>query len=324
MTGPEQHAWGYPLWGEAQAAYTPTSDKKRVPVKLRVCDGRVPLAPENVIGLCTYYYRPLHKEYIDKSGVPLGDTPAAAARYLKKKWHEIRDWSDQWNPWSDHETSTLLLDQRTELIPADPSSPDWSRHANFMMRHIGCGHKPPSYYVSYGYFYCSRYGNLLRPQLTTKGQAWLDKARNELQRNMENGLGDNMDGDHINVQCRRYPNRSVHMQVTRYKLEISNTLFKTFAFNTHPASYLDAGLADLPMKDLLKITAEPDYEDWFTEDTARQIYETGTAAAPDMLRRGKDWAERKLKSARDNAEEMAQDAGEAIEKALNRLMQKFQ
>ena len=60
-----------------------------------------------------------------------------------------------------------------------------------------------------------------------------------------------------------------------------------------------------------------------TRANQEQIYETGKSAAPDMLHRGKNWAKHKLKDAAESVKEAAQDTGDAIEQALNHLMQKF-
>ncbi|MDN0075777.1 hypothetical protein QU481_12865 [Crenobacter sp. SG2303] len=81
-----------------------------------------------------------------------------------------------------------LIRNRDQLIKARSSDGDWSRHANFMVRHVGCEHKPPEYYVGYGYYYYSNYGKKLMPRLSPAGQKWLIDGRKQLQINMEKGL----------------------------------------------------------------------------------------------------------------------------------------
>lgn len=275
------------LWGDAEATHTPVADTRRVPVKVCVCDRHVPPAPENAIGHCVYYYRPLHEEYIEKTGVAT--------------WQAVIAWAVEWIPWANTGVARRLLKDRDALIQPGSQAADWSRHASFMMRHIGCGHQPPSYYVSYGYYYCSRYGKLLKPSLSQQGKAWLKFAKKLLQRNMEHGLKQNMAGQLIAISCKRYPNRSFQMTVPRLQLELDDGIFKTFAFKTHVPSYLDAGLADLPFSDLTKIGAEPNIEEWLDPKTWEQALESGEEVG----------------------KEKARDIGTAVEQALQWLIKKF-
>jgi hypothetical protein len=237
---------------------TVPENETRVPVQVTVCDKRVTPAPEQVIGQCTYYYRPMGGEFANK------DTLDGA-----RKWASEQEW------WG-HESIEWLLGEREELIKADSGSPNWSRHANFLMRHINCGHRPPDYYVSYGYYYCSTYGARLLPSLSPAGQAWLIDARKLLQRNMEKGLYDNMRGDSIVVSCQRFPERSSTMSCKRYELEVDPELFKKFAYGTHVPAYLDGGLADLPISDLTKIGMQPKVGDlYFDRNGLGQAWESG-------------------------------------------------
>lgn len=240
---PDETTTNQALIGEASSIHTPVSNKTRIPVRVRTCNLHVPPAPRDVLGHCTYYYRPLHEEYVEKSGV--------------STWQAFKAWTSDWNPWDNVKVSWQLFNNRDQLLKANPGTPEWSRHANFMMRHIGCGHKPPAYYVSFGYYYCSIYGEALRPKLSTHGKAWLDRARLLLQLKMEEGLKQNMDGDVIDMPSREFPGASVHMIVPQYQLEVINTVFQNFAFNTHVPAYLEAGLADLGLFDLAAIAASP-------------------------------------------------------------------
>lgn len=308
MPSPDQ-PWGYDVRGSAEASYTPVADKQRIPVKATVCDQRVTPAAEAVIGQCAYYYRPLHEEYINKTGMAT--------------WQAIKAWALAWNPWNDLKVAKQLLQHRSALITASSTSPDWSRHANFMMRHIGCGHTPPDYYVSYGYYYCSRYGSLLRPRLSKHGQKWLDDARKNLQKNMEFGLKQNMDGITILIPCKRYPNRSVQMSAPQYKLEFNNGLFKTFAFKTHVPAYLDAGLADLPITDLMQIGAEPNIEEWLDKDTWEQALESGAEVGKEKVKDAWNSTKSTASEAWKATTQAAQATGQAVEQALQWLMQKL-
>ncbi|MDG3821217.1 hypothetical protein L5B88_29925 [Pseudomonas aeruginosa] len=189
-----------------------------------------------------------------------------------------------------------LILKRDRLIQAESSDDDWSRHASFMVRHVGCGPKPPDYYVSYGYYYCSTYGAKLNPRLSSQGQAWLRNARKNLQENLEDGLADNMRGDEIEIPSKNYPNRTSRMKVSRFELEVINETFKTFAFNTHVPAYLDAGLADLPIGDLLKIGGQPNIEEWLDRETWNQALESGDQVLGDKYNKGKQAIEDAIES----------------------------
>lgn len=252
-----------------QAIHTPSSDKRPVPIDHMRCDDYVPPAAKSIIGHCEFYYRPLHQEYVQKSGV--------------STWRAIKAWATIWDPWDDREVVAKLLRQRDKLIQAHSSADNWSRHASFMMRHIDCGHKPPDYYVSYGYYYCSTYGKKLHPRLSPAGQSWLRDGRRLLQENMEKGLNQNMTRKIIIIPCKRYPNRSVTLNIPKRQLELDNATFKAFAFDTHVPAYLDAGLADLPISDLIMIGGQPNIEEWADVETWKQAIDSGVEVS-------KDWA----------------------------------
>lgn len=287
------------ILGAADATHTPTSDTQRVPVHLSICDKQVPPAAQTILGQCEYYYQPLHNEYIDKSGVAT--------------WQALKAWATRWNPFDDVTVFQRLLANRDALIAANSTHGDWSRHANFMLRHIGCEHTPPDYYVSYGYYYCSTYGERLRPRLSEAGQRWLAAARLKLQENLEEGLDDNMNGDQIDVPCNEFPNRSLVMSVTQYELEVTNETFKTFAFRTHVPAYLDAGLADLPIPDLARIGGQPNIEEWLDGETWQQAWDSGTAVAGTK-------AMRVVEAVGDAAQavgDTAQAAGDAVQTGID-------
>ncbi len=65
------------------------------------------------------------------------------------------------------------------------------------------------------------------------------------------------------------------MNISQCELEIDNSTFKTFAFNTHVPAYLDAGLADLRLDDLAKIGGQPNIEEWLDGETWRQAFGSG-------------------------------------------------
>jgi hypothetical protein len=276
--------------GYAESYMTLKSYTKRARVERTVCDDHVPPAADSIIGHCEYYYRPLQCEYTET----VEKVTAGSA------------WASSWDPWTDKEVSARLLRQRQTLIQPDCTASDWSRHSNFMMRHIGCGHKPPSYYVSYGYFYCSNYGAKLKPTLSKDGQEWLDNARFYLQRNMERGLAQNMQGNAIQMRSVKPGNGSFKMTVPQYTLELDDETFKSFAFKTHPLAYLDGGLAGLQLADMTKITGGPALEEWADWRTYEQVWDSGKVVARKVI--GEAWDA-------TNA-----DIDDPVSKALGRLM----
>jgi len=282
--------------GYAESYMTLKSYTKRARVERTVCDDRVPPAADSIIGHCEYYYRPLQCEYTET----VEKVTAGSA------WATVKAFATSWDPWTDKEVSARLLRQRQTLIQPDCTASDWSRHSNFMMRHIGCGHKPPSYYVSYGYFYCSNYGAKLKPTLSKDGQEWLDNARFYLQRNMERGLAQNMQGNAIQMRSVKPGNGSFKMTVPQYTLELDDETFKSFAFKTHPLAYLDGGLAGLQLADMTKITGGPALEEWADWRTYEQVWDSGKVVARKVI--GEAWDA-------TNA-----DIDDPVSKALGRLM----
>jgi hypothetical protein len=279
--------------GFAASYMTPKDYKIRPVVQLCQCTKTVPPAADSIVGKCSYYYRPLHDEYIEKTGV--------------SGWEAVKTWLTSWNVWHDLTVAARLLKNRDKLIEADSTDPDWSRHANFMMRHIECGHQPPKYYVGYGYYYCSTYGAKLEPKLSHAGKKWLAKTRWGLQKYMEDGLNQNMLGDSIKIVSVK-SKKEFQMTVPQYGLELDDETFTTFAFNTHPLAYLDAGLADLPLWDLLEIAGQPDIEEWGDSRTWKQAEDCGWAVA--QKKTNDAWETTNLKMS------------DLVNQALNRLMEK--
>ncbi|HDR9033481.1 TPA: hypothetical protein QDB07_000931 [Burkholderia vietnamiensis] len=246
---------------------TPSGYTQRADGERKKCDLNVPPAADSIVGTCEYYYRPLHCAFREK----VEKLPS---------FNELVEWAKTFNPWSDGDVNAQLLGKRDRLIPPVCIDSDWSRHSNFMMRHIGCGHKPPSYYLSYGYYYCSNYGEKLRLALSKPGRDWLDNARKLLQVNMEDGLNQNMQGSVIRMASQKSGDDKFKMKVLQYQLELNDETFKTFAFNTHPLAYPDAGLADLPLPDLIKIAGQPSIQEWEDGRTWGQAIDTARVVLP--------------------------------------------
>lgn len=113
------------------------------------------------------------------------------------------------------------------------------------------GEAPPSYYLGYGDRYVRRFSEVTRPLLSPAGQVWLDRVREGLQRAME-------------AERVRDPLGFV-------ALEHQDQRFLDFAYGTHPDAYLEAGLDQLPLRDLLIIGTTPDARDLLSARGRRQI-----------------------------------------------------
>ncbi|CAB3694534.1 hypothetical protein [Trinickia soli] len=273
MAEQEQH-----VLGEGSAILTPTDHKVRPAVQVGRCIKEVPPAAASIIGKCPYYYQPLHGEYLE----------TVEKVSVSSVWETVKAFATSWDPWKDKEVARRLLHRREQLIAPESTDSDWSRHGNFMMRHIGCGHKPPSYYVSYGYYYCSHYGAELFPNLSAKGKAWLVLARRYLQLNLEDGLRQNMRGDVVQIASQKPGNGAFSMTVRKRELELNDETFQTFAFKTHPLAYLDGGIAYLPPADLINIIRQPNLQEWGSQGTYEQAIATGTSS---IKTRGRDAAD---------------------------------
>ncbi|AJY07279.1 hypothetical protein QZM46_05995 [Burkholderia vietnamiensis] len=304
--------------GTGSGMLTPTGYKDRPKVAINICDKYAPPAADSIVGTCPFYYQPLHGEY--------WETVEKVSK--SSAWETVKKFATSWDPWKDKEVARRLLHRREKLIELKSTDSDWSRHGNFMMRHIGCGHKPPDYYVSYGYYYCSDYGKNLYPTLTAQGKKWLENARWWLQRYIEIGLQQNMQGDQIAFKSAKPGNGELSMQVERYELELENNgdTFKTFAFVTHPLAYLDGGLAGLPVADLTKIGMRPNLQEWGDGRTLKQAWDAGIPVAK---QKAHDWSSEAADQAREwgsdvarKAREWSSDTSDEVSRALERLLNK--
>ena len=98
------------------------------------------------------------------------------------------------------------------------------------------GKKAPDYYREYGDKYVKRFDEL-KPELSEKGQEWMEKTKDRLQFKMESGL------------------RSGEWD------ESKPEELKKKAYDSHSEAYLEAGLADLPQEDVDKILTTVDRGD---------------------------------------------------------------
>ncbi len=126
---------------------------------------------------------------------------------------------------------------------------------------------PPDYYLSYGDRYIRRFTVRTRPLLSEPGQQWLDQTRVLLQVFLE---------DAIQADPAAFA-----------VLETDSPAFRRFAFETHPDAYWEAGLADLPIRDLILIFLTPDVADLLSDEGRDQTREI-------LLRLQVEWSARAL------------------------------
>lgn len=127
------------------------------------------------------------------------------------------------------------------------------RNADFMSR-AEPGETPPDYYLNYGDKYVNRFKTVLRPKLSSAGQAWLDCTLIALQTAIED---------------RRDANPWAFAE-----LERDNDSFRDFAYGTHSNAYVDCGVCELPISDQFKIVLTPDFRDLLTLGGVGQILDS--------------------------------------------------
>ena len=143
------------------------------------------------------------------------------------------------------------------------------RHDNFLDRHPEleqtCSDCIPDYYLDYGERYVIKFTDDLYPKLSNRGKEWLVRARLNLQVAIE---------DHIRTDGLAFA-----------LLEENPSLFRKFAFDSHADAYLDAGLADLPLTDLMKIGTTPSIKDLLSKDGTMQVFQISNALGKDRVKK---------------------------------------
>lgn len=135
------------------------------------------------------------------------------------------------------------------------------RHDDFVKRNPG--KTPPDYYLAYGEKYAVRFTAETYKKLSPEGKAWLTKALLNLQ---------------VAIEDKRRKDPAAFD-----KLEHNPKAFRDFCFETHSKAYLDAGLADLPYLDRLKIGWTPDAKDLFSKKGLSQAADVAVKMAYDDL-----------------------------------------
>lgn len=138
--------------------------------------------------------------------------------------------------------------------PVRPGSPDYyqQRVDDFISRNPGMD--PPDYYLGYGQKYMERFQALDSSDLSAEGLQWRDRTTLALQQSIEDFRARDPEGF--------------------AELERNPEAFRQFAFESHPGAYVDSGLYDLPVQDLLVIAATPDVGDVLSQEGIAQTLTT--------------------------------------------------
>ena len=117
------------------------------------------------------------------------------------------------------------------------------RYNDFVSRNPGI--TPPSYYLSYGDKYLTRFLNETKKKLSKQGKKWINEVAINLQKAIEDRLSE-PDGDSFEMKDE----------------------FKDYAFGSHSNAYINKGgkvpIEELQMTDLVQIALTPDFKDIFS------------------------------------------------------------
>lgn len=110
--------------------------------------------------------------------------------------------------------------------------------------------QPPDYYLIYGDKYCRRFRLEMRSRFSPAGQAWIDKTCLLLQQMLEQKRAEN-------------PQAFA-------RLEENASAFRSLAYSQHAAAYIQGGIANLPLHDLILIVGLVDLKDLVSLDGLSQ------------------------------------------------------
>jgi hypothetical protein len=127
-----------------------------------------------------------------------------------------------------------------------------ARHDDFVRRNPGL--PVPDYYLAYGEKYAHAFTRETFQKLSPEGQAWLMRTFTLLQEALEQKRQADPEGF--------------------ARLERDPEALRRFAYDTHSRAYLEAGLKELPPRDLLHIANTPQWKDLLTLPGLAQIGET--------------------------------------------------
>ena len=142
------------------------------------------------------------------------------------------------------------------------------RWQDYVTRHAAQNSRtsqPPDYYLAYGDKYCRRFRLEVRRQFSPPGQAWIDKTCILLQQMLEQ--------------------KRANDPLAFARLEEDPVAFRSFAYSNHAAAYIQGGIADLPLHDLILIVCLIDRKDLLTPDGLYQMVQVLVYLAKTYSRR---------------------------------------
>lgn len=144
-------------------------------------------------------------------------------------------------------------------------------------------------------------------KLSPLGKSWLDVARNDLQKYMEQGviyksyvatydtilldlLENNFNDNFETFNLATFSNEIDNQKVIEYytDIEIDNDKFQEFAFATHPDAYDPKKMQELPLRDLIRVALTPDLKEWLGDGwwmTLKQAILVGSNYSMEEIRR---------------------------------------
>jgi uncharacterized protein YqjF (DUF2071 family) len=169
------------------------------------------------------------------------------------------------------------------------------RHADFLRRHGDL--EPPPYYLQYGLRYFERF-QALSDKLSDEGKGWVVRTARLLQESIE-------------ARRKRSP-RSFDA------LERHPRRFQDFAYGTHRAAYIKAGLQRLPPEDVVLVASAPDAQDLLSDAGIRQVVETALEAiAKNGPTRNAAFVAEAMVDLAQYTQRRAADAADAFERELD-------
>ena len=138
-----------------------------------------------------------------------------------------------------------------------------NRHENYIQRHQhdskSGGDTPPSYYLDYGFKYCTKFSEETMPKLSSNGKTWLKDTLQNLQEFMEAGVVQKSWRANINTTFNTtYLSQGTEAFYTG--IECRDNDFTAFAFATHPDAYNPQMFKTLTCDDLITIGFTPSDE----------------------------------------------------------------
>lgn len=176
-------------------------------------------------------------EYVPCEDAKVGSTTTGA---FDNNWTMTKN--DGWQLTNGAGSSTVNYEY-DYIEPTGDASYYVDRYKNHIEKY---NTRPPDYYLGYGYNNKVRFDKT-RPTMTKVGKEVFDKIGFGLQNTMNDGIRDNP------------------------SLQSDNTVFKSFAYNTHLPVYKKSGIGKLKGDDLLRMIRTPKWGDTFGSPEGRSL-----------------------------------------------------